>query len=189
MFLFAFLILPIFLAWYCFYKKNSKILPSILIGIVCAVVLCLILALFTFSHRIVPYDFPKNLTHLLLTQTVLPLLVPYLLFVIFSKDNLEYKMESFLPLSLSFFAVYLPFIILTTAEGLYSGFSLFIKPILFERYFCIFLPFLIIITSILLNYDYRTKFKPLLIGLILFLSINMPKYENFYVRQGYHLDL
>ena len=131
MFLFAFLILPIFLAWYCFYKKNSKILPSILIGIVCAVVLCLILALFTFSHRIVPYDFPKNLTHLLLTQTVLPLLVPYLLFVIFSKDNLEYKMESFLPLSLSFFAVYLPFIILTTAEGLYSGFSLFIKPILF----------------------------------------------------------
>lgn len=131
MFLFSFLILPVFFVWYCFYKKNSKIVPAILIGIVCAVLLCLFLALFTFSHRIVPYSFSQNLTHLLLTQTVLPLLLPYLLFLLFSKDTLEYKTESFLPLSLSFFEIYLPFIIITTSEGLYSGFSLFIKPVLF----------------------------------------------------------
>ena len=131
MFLFSFLILPIFLGWYCFYKKNSRIVPAILIGIICAVVLCLFLVLFSFSHRIVTFDFSKNLIHLLLTQTVLPLLVPYLLFILFSKDTFEYKIESFLPLCLSFFIIYLPFIILTTEEGLYSGFSLFIKPVLF----------------------------------------------------------
>ena len=131
MFLFSFLILPVFLAWYCFYKKNSKIVPTILIGTVCAVLLCLFLALFTFSHRIIPYSYSKNLIHLLLTQTVLPLLLPYILFLIISKDDWKYKTESFLPFNLSFYAVYLPFIILTTSEGLYSGFSLFIKPVLF----------------------------------------------------------
>ena len=131
MFLFSFLVLPVLLVWFCFYKKNSKLLPSILFGMLCAVVLSLFLVLFTFSHRIIPYDFRENLTYLLLNQTVLPLLIPYFLFVVFSRDNWEYKIENFLPLELSFFAVYLPFIILTTAEGLYSGFSLFIKPILF----------------------------------------------------------
>ena len=131
MFLFSFLVLPVLLVWFCFYKKNSKLLPSILFGMICAVVLSLFLVLFTFSHRIIPYDFRENLTYLLLNQTVLPLLIPYFLFVVFSRDNWEYKIENFLPLELSFFAVYLPFIILTTAEGLYSGFSLFIKPILF----------------------------------------------------------
>ena len=131
MFLFSFLVLPVLLVWFCFYKKNSKLLPSILFGMLCAVVLSLFLVLFTFSHRIIPYDFRENLTYLLLNQTVLPLLIPYFLFVVFLRDNWEYKIENFLPLELSFFAVYLPFIILTTAEGLYSGFSLFIKPILF----------------------------------------------------------
>lgn len=131
MFLFSFLVLPVLLVWFCFYKKNSKLLPSILFGMICAVVLSLFLVLFTFSHRIVPYDFRENLTYLLLNQTVLPLLIPYFLFVVFSRDNWEYKIENFLPLELSFFAVYLPFIILTTAEGLYSGFLLFIKPVLY----------------------------------------------------------
>lgn len=57
--------------------------------------------------------------------------------------------------------------------------SIFVKPILFERYFIIFLPFLIINTSIYLNIDYKTKFKPLILCLIFLISITIPKYENF----------
>lgn len=57
--------------------------------------------------------------------------------------------------------------------------SLFLKPILFERYFCIFLPFLIINTALFLNIDFKTKFKPLILCVILLFSINIPKYENF----------
>ncbi len=54
--------------------------------------------------------------------------------------------------------------------------SIFLKPILFERYFCIFLPYLIINTAILLNINYKIPFLPLIIFLF---SINMPKYENY----------
>lgn len=57
--------------------------------------------------------------------------------------------------------------------------SFLIKPILFERYFIIFLPLLTINTAIFLNLDYKTKFKPLILFLILFISINIPKNENF----------
>ncbi len=58
-------------------------------------------------------------------------------------------------------------------------FSWLVKPILFERYFCIFLPLFIVITSIFLNYDYKTKFKPVLVFMIFLFSISAPKYENF----------
>ena len=58
-------------------------------------------------------------------------------------------------------------------------FSLLVKPIFFERYFCIFLPLLTVITSVFLCYDYKTKFKPLIILIILLFSFSAPKYENF----------
>ena len=66
-------------------------------------------------------------------------------------------------------------------------FSLFVKPILFERYFCIFIPLLIIITSIFLCYEYKTKFKPLIILVILLFSFSAPKYENFNLFSNIHL--
>ncbi|MBQ4647137.1 MAG: glycosyltransferase family 39 protein [Candidatus Gastranaerophilales bacterium] len=57
--------------------------------------------------------------------------------------------------------------------------SFLIKPILFERYFIIFLPFLIINSAIFLNLEFKTKFKSLIYCVILLVSINIPKYENF----------
>ncbi|MBQ9149909.1 glycosyltransferase family 39 protein [bacterium] len=65
--------------------------------------------------------------------------------------------------------------------------SLLIKPILFERYFCIFLPYLIINTSLILNIDYKTKFKPLIIVVFLLFSICIPKYENFNLFSNIYL--
>jgi len=57
--------------------------------------------------------------------------------------------------------------------------SFLIKPILFERYFIIFLIFLIINSAIFLNLEFKTKFKSLIYCIILLVSINIPKYENF----------
>lgn len=57
--------------------------------------------------------------------------------------------------------------------------SIFVKPILFERYFCIFLPLLIINTTILILIDYNFKIKFLIPFLVFLFSINMPKYENY----------
>lgn len=57
--------------------------------------------------------------------------------------------------------------------------SLFVKPMLFERYFIIFLPLLVVNTSIFLCANYKTKFQSLIVCLLLLVSINIPKYENF----------
>ncbi len=58
-------------------------------------------------------------------------------------------------------------------------FSWCVKPILFERYFCIFLPLFIVVVAILINYDYKTKFKPFVVLFIFLFSVCIPKYENF----------
>lgn len=131
MILFAFLILPVFLVWFCFYLKTTRIVPAILFGAVEAVLLCLFLTLFVFSHRIIPFSFFKNLVHLSLTQTVLPVIISFLFYVLISKDSRQIKTEAFLPLETTFFSVYLPYTILITSRENYSGFLLFFKPVLF----------------------------------------------------------
>ncbi len=57
--------------------------------------------------------------------------------------------------------------------------SMFIKPILFERYLCIFLPLFILNTAIFLSMDFKSRFQPLIVVAIFLVSINAPKYENF----------
>lgn len=130
-FLFAFLLLPIFLAWFCFYLKKTRITPPILFGAAEATLTCLFLALFVFSHRIIPFDFFDNLLYLSLTQTVFPAIISFSLYAALSKDDWSIKAEAFLPLETAFFSLFLPYSILTTSNGLYSGFSLFFKPVLF----------------------------------------------------------
>ena len=85
-------------------------------------------------------------------------------FVIYKKLNLKEK-SIFLYTTFSILFVFITAFLI----------SIFIKPILFERYFCIFLPYLIINTSIFLN----VQSNPIIFALIFLFSINMPKYENF----------
>lgn len=128
---FAFLLLPVCLVWYCFYLKKARITPAIIIGVIASVLLSLFLAVFTFSHRIPPYNFAKNFIYLSLTQTVLPSVILFLLYAIISRDDLSVKAEAFFPLELSFFSIYLPYIIITTSDGRYNSFQIFRKPVLF----------------------------------------------------------
>ncbi len=131
MLLFMFLLLPVVLAGYCFYRKDSKMIPSIFIGLVSAVLVCLFKTFFLYAHRIIPYSLGSNIAYLLIRQTLLPVLILYGIFIAVSKDSLEYKGKAAFPLIISFYMVYLPYTIVTTSEGLYSGFSIFVKPLLF----------------------------------------------------------
>ena len=131
MFVFSFVFLPLLLASFCFFYKSHKIVPVIAIGIFTGIIVCACQSFFTFAHRVIPYNFIDNYLYLLFRQTILPLFILYLVFFLVSKDELQFKIDSFLPLNLSYYSIYLPYIIITTSEGLYSWFALFVKPVLF----------------------------------------------------------
>ncbi len=131
MYLFMFLLLPLVLAVWCFYKKDSHLIPVIFIGAVVAVLVCGFKAFFLYSHRIIPYSFQSNVMYLLIRQTLLPVILVYGLFFVWSKDKVSYKVEAFFPLLISFYMLYLPYTIISTSEGIYTTFSLLVKPVLF----------------------------------------------------------
>ena len=131
MYLFMFLLLPLVLAAWCFYKKDSHLIPVIFIGAVVAVLVCGFKAFFLYSHRIIPYSFQTNVMYLLIRQTLLPVILVYGLFFVWSKDKASYKVEAFFPLLISFYMLYLPYTIISTSEGIYTTFPLLVKPVLF----------------------------------------------------------
>ena len=131
MYLFMFLLLPLILAAWYFYKKDTRLIPVILTGLMGAVLVCGFKAFFLYSHRVIPYSFTGNVVYLLVRQTLLPVILAYGIFFAWSKDDISYKVEAFFPLLISFYMLYLPYTIISTCEGLYSAFQLFIKPVLF----------------------------------------------------------
>ena len=126
-----FLLLPLILLAWCFYKKDLHLLPVIFIGMLAAVFVCGFKAFFLYSHRIIPYSFSSNVLYLLIRQTLLPVILLYGIFFAWSKDKVSYKVEAFFPLLISFYMLYLPYTIISTSEGLYTSFPLFVKPVLF----------------------------------------------------------
>lgn len=132
MLIFTFLLLAILIASYCLFKKEKKVIPVIVTGVLTGIIVCAFKTLFLYAHRVIPYDFASNYLYLLVKQSLLPVIVLYGVFFAFSKDTLDFKIESFFPLELSFFAIFLPHVIVSTSEGLYSAFALFVKPVLFS---------------------------------------------------------
>ena len=131
MYLFMFLLLPLVLAAWGFYKKDAHLAPVIFTGAVAAVLVCGFKAFFLYSHRIIPYSFESKVLYLLIRQTLLPVVLLYGIFFAWSKDKISYKVEAFFPLLISFYMLYLPYTIISTSEGLYTTFPLFVKPVLF----------------------------------------------------------
>ena len=125
------LLLPLILAAWCFYKKDSHLIPAIFLGLITAVLVCGFRAFFLYSHRVIPVSFEKNMLYLLMRQTLLPVVFIYGLFFVISKDELSYKVESLFPLLLSFYTLYLPYNILSTSEQIITTFPLLVKPVLF----------------------------------------------------------
>ncbi len=125
------LLLPLILAAWCFYKKDSHLIPVIATGIIVAVLVCGFRAFFLYSHRIIPFSFGKNMWYLLMRQILLPVLLLYGLFLLVSRDKLSYKIEALFPLLISFYMLYLPYTILSSSENIITSFPLFIKPVLF----------------------------------------------------------
>ena len=129
--IFMYLLLPLILTLFCFCYRTRKNVPIIFMGTMASIILCAIKMLFFYSHRIVPYSFTENLSYFLIRESLLPALFLYALFLIFSRDSMEFKTFAVFPLLTSFYMIYLPYVIYNCPSGNMNSFSLLLKPIIY----------------------------------------------------------
>ena len=134
---FLLLLFPFALAVYGIWTKEKKDIIPLFCGVMSAVIFCAIKVFLTYSHRIVPFSFSENMIYYLLRLSLLPVCVLYLLYFFLVKDTSEYKIQSFFPLTAGFYAVYLPYYIISASEAVYSGYDLFWRPVLYLSLICL----------------------------------------------------
>lgn len=130
MVLFLLILLPCVLGLYFFQVANCKKSLVAFAGLFSAVVYCTAAGLFSSAFRLVPDAFFSNFIYYFLKETFIPLVLLYGIFFVWSKDILEYKIDSFFPLVLAFYSVFLPFSIMFGVIE-FNFFQLFIKPLIF----------------------------------------------------------
>lgn len=131
MLLFLFIVLPLSLVVYYLFNKERKFFCPMLVGALCTVLLCAFKVFFTYSHRLIPVSFSENFAFYLLNQSCVPVCVVSLIYFLMTKDSLENKINAFFPLISSFYAVYLPYQVVSGTTSVYSGYAIFIKPLVY----------------------------------------------------------
>ena len=134
---FLLLLFPLALTVYGIWTKEKKDIIPLFCGIMSAVLFCALKVFLTYSHRIVPYSFSENMIYYLLRLSLLPVCILYLLYFFLVKDSSEYKIKSFFPLTAGFYSVYLPYFIISASEAVYSGYDLFLRPVLYLSFICL----------------------------------------------------
>ena len=79
------------------------------------------------AHRIVPYSLTGNFVYFLIRQTILPVVIVYGLFFAVSRDSVEYKVKSFLPLMLCFYMAFLPYTVVSSGSAIVPAYMIFVK--------------------------------------------------------------
>lgn len=131
MLLFLLFLFPLSLVLFFLFTKEKKYFTVMYIGFFVALIVSAIEFIFSYPHRIVPNSFIQNYIYYFFKLTFFPIvLLPGFLLLI-SKDSIEFKLSSFFPLMASFYVIYLPYYIMSINESRYSGYDLFLKPIIY----------------------------------------------------------
>ena len=131
MLLFLILLFPCAFIAYSFLVKDKKIILPAATGFLSAVIVCACRFFFSYEHRLIYSSFNENLIYYLIKQNLLPLLVVSVLVAVITRDTWEYRFNNFFPLMCSFFAVYLPYCVITSSEYYYQSYDIFLKPIIY----------------------------------------------------------
>ena len=132
MYSFLILSIPATVIFYCFnHSKYSfkNFLAPIAIGLTAGIVSAIFKEYFIFSAYIATSGFFEHFMHILKT-TLLPPIILFALWDFFSKDDIKYKTTTAFPLLASFYAIFLPYISISSPEK-HSFFFLFENPLLF----------------------------------------------------------
>lgn len=132
MYSFLILSIPAAVIFYCCihteYSFKSFFAP-IAIGLTAGIVSAIFKEYFIFSAYVATSGFFEHFLHILKT-TLLPPAILFALWDLFSKDETRYKATAAFPLLASFYAIFLPYISISSPEK-HSFFFLFENPILF----------------------------------------------------------
>lgn len=130
MYIFLLSLLPLSFAAFCFWRKDRQVVPVAMLGFITAVIVCLVKVIFTYAHRVIPYVLADNFEFFLLRQILAPVILLYGLFFAISRDSIGYKIKSYFPLMSSFYMVYMPYVIISSAEPTPSAFQTFVQPVI-----------------------------------------------------------
>ncbi|WP_296029166.1 hypothetical protein [uncultured Treponema sp.] len=132
MYSFLILSIPAAVIFYCCihteYSFKSFFAP-IAIGLTAGIASAIFKEYFIFSAYVATSGFFEHFLHILKT-TIFPPVILFALWDFFSKDDTEYKATSAFPLLASFYAIFLPYISISSPEK-HSFFFLFENTILF----------------------------------------------------------
>lgn len=132
MYSFLILSIPAAVVFYCCahteYSFKSFFAP-IAIGLTAGIVSAIFKEYFIFSTYVATSGFFEHFLHILKT-TLLPPAILFAFWDLFSKDETRYKVIAAFPLLASFYAIFLPYISISSPEK-HSFFFLFENPILF----------------------------------------------------------
>ena len=131
MLLFLILLLPAAFLAYAFTIKDRSIILPAFAGLITAAFVCACRYFFSYEHRLIYFSFGQNFSYYLIKQNFLPLLVVSAVYALISRDTMEYKFKNFFPLLCPFFAVYLPYCVITSSEVYYQAYDLFLKPVIY----------------------------------------------------------
>ena len=131
MLLFLLTLLPCSLIAYAFFVKDRKIILPVFAGLMTAVVVCACRFFFTYEHHLVYDSFSEIFSYYIVKQAFLPLFVVSAIYALISRDTAEFKVKNFFPLLAAFYAVYLPYCVITTSEYYYQSYDIFLKPVIY----------------------------------------------------------
>lgn len=134
MYLFSVLIIPCFLIWYVSafteFKQKSYI-PPVVIGLVTGCIFCFIKAFFFLSSHIWTTSVSNAFWHIFTSDALAAIFIfAAWIGACIKIDRWEYKLSMFLPLVLSFYAIYIPYDIISNRFN-NTAFILFIKPVMY----------------------------------------------------------
>lgn len=131
MFLFMIMLIPAVLV-FCGIRAGDKTEVAVTVsGAVTGVLVSLLVAAFSFRHRIPEYSFAANFLYYAAEEYIVPLLLLYIAYFFITKDTVEFRIRSFFPVTAGFFSVYMPYCIISASGSVFSFFELFVKPVLF----------------------------------------------------------
>lgn len=108
----------------------KSFIPPIAFGLVIGMIYALVKKFFIYTSFIWTEDTNASFMHLLLTQTILPIVICLVVFLIFSRDSAVYKAESTGPMLAAFYAVVVPFTVISGPDKT-TTFMIFGKPLVY----------------------------------------------------------
>lgn len=118
-------------------ENRAKYLPVIFFGVFTGAVFLAYKLLFSSVYYIPRANIFINFVYYFFSEGFIPISVVFGLFFLFAhKDSLEDRFDFFFPAVVSFYAIFLPYLVLESQKP-YPGFLLFIKPVLYLAVFII----------------------------------------------------